>query len=405
MKSKRVFDQIARTGLLLSTVSASVLLSANALAVETKPHKVGGTEVNSMITSSLGYGDNIFRGLDNETSSGFFSIKPQVEVVRESADHRLSFDYEGDGFVFFDSSDDNYLSNRVAGDYARKLSSTSEFSIGAAFEDGSTVRGTDITEGTNGDVEGATDFTRKDFLLGYRIGSEKAGPSLELGYNYTDLEFDNFDLVNQGRDYELDTLSARLGYQYSVATKFFVDLSYSDFDYDRVAASFGGELDNSEQAILVGMQWRLSRLTTGEISVGVIDKEFDNFQDPSSLTTWNVELTWTPTARDTITVEGFSKPFEQAGAGTFQEVEQATVKWEHDLSRTISFRGGLTLGSVDFEDVSRDDDFDSVELGLFYRPTRYSEWSLNYQYEEKDSSLSQFDFETNTVFVSYAVSL
>jgi len=347
----------------------------------------------------------VFRGSTNETSSGFFSIQPVVEAVKESAAQKLSFGYEGNGVAFFDSSDDNYLSNSLNGNYVRSINSISEFSVGATFEDGSNVRGTDITEGTNGTVDGATDFTRKDFSLGYAIGSPKVGPSLELNYNLTDLEFDNFEFVNQGRDYKLDKFSARLGYQYSVATKFFIDISNSDFDYDSPVPFLGGELDNSEQAIMVGVQWRLSRLTSGEISIGSTDKEFDNFDDPSSLTTWNVALDWTPTPRDTVTIEGFSRPFEQAGTGLFQDIDQASLTWERSLSRVLSLKTGLTLGSVDFENVARDDDFDSVSLGLLYKPTRYSEWSLNYEREEKDSNLSQFDFDTNTVFLSYAVGL
>jgi len=391
--------------LVLLMVPAAILMPGKVLAVDTKPHKIGNTEVTSIIATSLGYGDNVFRGFDNETSSTFLSVQPLVEAVRETNEQKLSFAYEGNAVAFFENSDDNYFSNKLAGNYIRKLNSVSEFSVGATFEDGSTIRGTDITEGSNGDVEGATDFTRTDFSLGYGIGSLKTGPSLELSYNFTDLEFDNFEIINQGRDYQLNKLSARLGYQYSVATKLFIDLSYSDFDYDEFAISFGGELDNTEQTALVGVKWKLNRLTSGEVSVGITDKEFDNFQDPSSITTWNVQLEWTPTARDTLTVEGFSRPFEQAGTGLFQDTEQATVKWEHFLSRSLSFLGGITIGSVDFEDVDRDDDFDSFTLGLLYKPGRYSEWSLKYEYEDKESSLSQFDFDTNTVFLSYSISL
>lgn len=402
MKNKKMFDQITRLSFVLAT---GLLLSSNASAVNTKPHKFGGTEVNAVITSALGYGDNVFRGSENETSSTFFSFKPIVEAIRETADQKLTFGYEGDGVAFFGNSDDNYLSNKINGDYVRKLNAVSEFSIGAGFEDGSTIRGIDITQGTNGNVEGATDFTRKDFSLGYLVGSEKIGPSIELSYDYTDLAFDNFQLINRGRDYKLDTLSARFGYQYSVATKFFIDLSYSDFDYDVGARFLGAELDGSEQALLVGIKWRLNRLTSGEISIGTIDKEFDNFKDPGSLTTWRAQIVWTPTARDTVSIESFSRPFEQAGTGLFQDVEQTSFKWEHDVSKVIGLVAGATFGSVDFDTVVRNDDYNSVNVGLLYKPNRYSEWSFTYEREDKDSNLSLFDFETNTVFLSYSISI
>lgn len=390
---------------LLAAMSAGMFMSASVAAVETKPHKIGDTVVTSMITSSFGYGDNVFRGSSLEESSSFISITPTVEAVRETLHGRLSFGYQGNGVAFFDSSDDSYLSNELSGGYVRKLSSISEFSVGASLEDGNTPRGTDSTEGTNGEARGSTEFTRKDFALGYRVGSEKVGPSLELGYKHADLEFDNFEIINQGRDYSLEQLSARVGYQYSVATQFFVELSKSDFDYSSAGQFLGDELDGSEQALLLGVKWKLSRLTEGEISIGTIDKELNNFQDPRSLTSWKVLLGWTPNTRDTISVEGFSRPFEQAGTGTFQEIEQLTAKWERQLSRTFSVVGGLTTGSVNFNGVARRDDFTSATVGMQYRPTRYSEWALNYEYEDKDSTLTNFVYDSNVLFLSYAVSL
>lgn len=405
MKSNSVFNNLVRLNCLACAVGAATLMSGNVLAVDLKPHKVGTTDVTAMVTTSFGYGDNVFRGSRDETSSGFASVKPQVEAVRETNEQRFSVGYEGDGNVFFDSSDDNFLSSKVYVDYIRKLSSASEFNIGASFEDGNTIRGVDITEGTNGAVQGPTEFTRQDFNLGYAIGSAKVGPSVELAYNYSDLEFDNFEIVNVGRDYKLDDLSARIGYQYSVATKFFIDLGYRDFDYDDIARALGAELDNSEQSVHVGIKWKLSRLTSGEFSIGTTDKEFDNFSDPSSFTTWNAKLEWTPTARDTLSLESFSRPFEQAGTGIFQDVDQTSLNWKRNVSRRFSVSGGFTVGSVDFGSIGRDDDINLFNLGLFYTPTKYSEWSLNYEREDKDSNFPQFDFENNTVFVTYAVSL
>lgn len=402
MKDKRVSNKTLTFGVL---ISAAAVCSPSAYAVDLKKHKAGSMDVSSVITSSFGYGDNVFRGSEVETSSSFLSVQPVVQAVRETSSQKLNLEYKGNGFAFFDSSDDNFFSNKVSGNYLQKINSSSDFNIGASYEDGSTIRGTEITEGTNGSIEGATDFTRKDFSLGYAIGSPKVGPSLELDYNFTDLEFNNFGLINQGRDYALDKFSARLGYQYSVATKLFVDVSQSDFDYDTRAIAFGQELDSTEQALLVGVEWRLSRLTSGELSVGVIDKEFDNFQDPGSLTSWNIQLEWTPTPRDTVSVAGFSRPFEQAGTGTFQDVDQLSVSWEHDISKRFSIVGGVLIGSVDFEDVVRDDDYDALTLGLTYRPTRYSEWALDYEYEEKGSNIQRFNYETNTIMLSYAISL
>ncbi len=403
--NKQLFvNRLARAG---SLGAAAILLTSTSsvYAVDLKPHRAGSYDVTTLVTSSFGYGDNVFRGSDRELSSGFVSVKPVVQATKETSQHRVAFEYEGDGVAFFESSKDNYLSTTLGADYTRKLSSSSEFGLGASYEDGNSIRGTDITEGSNGDLEGATEFTRKDLSVDYRVGSEKVGPSLELGYVFTDLEFDNFRQINQGRDYQLDKFSARLGYQYSVATKFFVELNHSDFDYDERAIAFGGELDSSEQQFLVGVKWRLSRLTSGEISIGTTDKDFENFQDPGSLTTWNVQLEWTPSSRDRVVVEGFSRPFEQAGTGLFQDVSQASVEWERDLSKTLSVRGSLTLGSVDFGDVARDDDFDSFGFGIVYKPSRYSELSLDYEREDKDSNISQFDFDTNTVFLSYSASL
>jgi len=397
--------QFMRLNVLASAVLTSLFVSGQAQALESRPHKVGNTNITAAYTAGLSYGDNVFRSSNNEESSTVFSVSPTIKAINETNERKIEVGYKGDGVIFFDSSDDNYLSSLLSADYTRYLSPRSEFSVGASFEDGSTIRGTDITEGSNGDLEGATDFTRKEFSLGYAIGSAKVGPSLELGYTYTDLEFDNFSQINEGRDYVLDAFSARLAYQYSVATQFFIDLGYSDFDYDDAFFNTGEQLDNTEESVFVGIKWSLSRQTSGEVSIGIVDKDFDNFDDPGTLTSWNAKIDWAPTSRDTVTFESSSRPFEQAGTGLFQEVSETSIAWNHDLSRKLSLKGKYAKGDVDFESVARDDDYDIFSLSLLYKSGRYSEWSLNFDHEDKDSNLSNFDFETNTVSLLYTSSL
>lgn len=379
--------------------------STSVLAAESKVHQFGATEVTAMLSTSLGYGDNVFRGSDVQTSSGIFRLQPSVQAIRESNKQTITLGYEGSATAFSNSSDDNHSSNTISGDYIRRLNSVSEFGVGFGFEDGSSIRGSGVTEGSNGNVDGATEFTRKDMSLSYAIGSEKVGPSLALAYNLTDLKFDNFELINQGRDYQLKAVTARLGYQYSVVTDFFVDLGHSDFSYDGTSSFLGANLNSTEQSLLVGVGWRFNRLTSGEISVGTVDKDFDNFSDPSSFTAWNAQLEWTPTARDTITLESLSKPFEQVGTGLFQEVTQTTIDWNRNISKKLSVSAGMTIGAIDFGSVSREDDFDTVNLGVVYRSGRYSEWALNYEYEEKESTLAEFNYDSNNVFLTYSLSL
>ncbi len=389
----------------IASTCCAVLFSGGVSALELKSHKFGSTTVTSVVTTALGYGDNVFRGSDSETSSTYFSFQPEVNAVRETQQQRLSVGYQGNGLAFEASSDDSFFSNRVNVDYARNLNAVSQLTLGAALEDGSSVRGTGATEGSNDNLEGATDFTQTDLSVGYSIGSTKIGPSLTLLYQATDLEFDNFENINRGRDYSLDMFSARFGYQYSVATNFFVDLSSRDFDYDNPLSFLAADLDNTEQTVHVGVRWSVNRLISGEISVGTTDKDFDNFQDPSSFTTWNAQIDWTPTPRDTVSLTSYSRPQEQSGSGLFQEIEQTTLNWTRQLSRRLSVSGGLALGKVDLGDASRNDDFNSFNIGVQYNSGKYSTWALNFEHDDKESSLEQFDFDSNRVFVSYAVSL
>ena len=389
----------------MPVLAAALIVSNASQAIEVRPHKVGDFTVNASVNSTLGYGDNVFRGSLVEESSSLLRIQPLVQAINETAQRRITFEYEGEGRAFFDNSDDNFLSTKLGGEYLAKLSANSELGFGANFENGNHIRGTDILEGTNAIIDGATEFTRAGFAADYRIGSDKVGPSLDLGYSFTDLEFDNFEAINSGRDYQLNAVEARIGYQYSVATKVFVDLAYRDFDYSAPVLFSNQELDNSETAVLLGIKWNISRLVSGEVSVGSTDKDFDNFDRDSSVTTWNAQIEWTPTSRDSLILDGFARPSEQAGTGLFQDVEQLTLSWNHSLSSRWAINTSWTLASVDFSSNVREDDIDQLGLGIKYRSTRYSEWLLSYEYEDKESNLAQFDFSTNTVLLSYSFSL
>jgi hypothetical protein len=381
------------------------LVSVTAQAIEPRPHKVGNFNVTASINNALGYSDNAFKGSIVEESTAFFRFEPVVQAVNETAQRRITFEYEGDGNLFFDNSDDNFLSTKLHAEYLAKVNATSELGFGVNFEDGNSIRGTDILEGTNGIVDGPTEFTRQGFSADYRLGSEKVGPSLELGYEYIDLEFDNFPEINFGRDYDLSLFNARLAYQYSVATQLFVDLAYGDFNYSDPFALIGTELDNNESSALVGVKWRFSRLTSGEVSLGVIKKDFDNIDFDESVTTWNAQIEWAPSSRDIVVIESLSKPLEQAGTGLFQEVKQLSVSWEHLLSPRWSLTTLLATGSVDFESVTRDDDFDQLGFGVKYRSSKIAEWNLSYEYQNKDSNLAQFDFDSNTILLSFEIGL
>lgn len=379
--------------------------SANAADIKVLPYSVGNYEVLARLDTSLGYSDNTFRGSFVEESSTFLTIDPTVQAVNETASRKITFDYEGQGAAFFENSDDGYISTKLGAEYLAKLSSVSDLSFGVIYEDGNSIRGTDILEGSNATVDGPTEFENKSFLSKYRYGGEKVGPTLELGFEYSDLEFQNFEAITEGRDRTLTDFTARIGYQVSVVTQFFVDLGYKEFDYDTAITGFAGDLDNDEKKIEVGVKWRATRQTTGEISVGVTDKDFDNFGDSDSITSWNAQVEWNATSRDVVVFSGFSRPFEQSGTGLFVDVEEFEIDWTHKLSPLWELKGSWATGSTDFEAFTRNDDYDRYELSVAYQPNRFSQLSLNYAREDKDSNDSTFDYEQNTVFLTYSTSL
>lgn len=398
-------SRISKACILAMLVNGVAVHSAHANNVESSPYSVGDFEVYGRLDTTLGYGDNVFRGSIVEESSTFLTVSPTISAVKETATHRIGFDYKGEGALFFESSDDGYISNELGAEYIAKLSPTSELGFGVSYEDGNSIRGTDFLEGTNNVIDGPTEFENTVLRANYFVGSDKIGPVLELGLEYSDLEFENFGLFTEGRDRTTTKLSARLGYQYSVATQVFVDFVYQDFDYDGVINNFDGSLDNDEQRVEVGVKWRATSQTSGEVSVGITDKDFDNFNDTSSITSWNAAINWEPTSRDQVTFTSFSRPFEQTGTGLFVDVQEYSISWNHDVSARWGFNAEVATGSADFEATPRDDDYDRIKLGVAYQPSRFSEISLDFEREDKDSSSQIFDFDSNKILLTYSTSL
>ena len=110
-------------------------------------------------------------------------------------------------------------------------------------------------------------------------------------------------------------------------------------------------------------------------------------------------------------IESFTSATSQGiGIRVINDMRQGFA-WAGSLDQDVidsalsEARDNATFGSIDFGNVLRDDDYSSANVGLAYKPNRHSEWSFSYEYEDKDSNLPRFDFETNTVFLSYSVSL
>ena len=407
--SNNVLKKMSLKKIACSIIATSFLpcsFITHASDIQVLPYAVGEFEVSARLDTSLIYGDNVFRGSSQEESLAHLTIDPTVQAVNENARRRITLNYEGEAAIFFqDDRDDNYLSTELGAEYLAKFGVNHELGFGIGFEDGNSIRGTEILEGSDSEITGPSEFQSTTFRTNYLIGSSKIGPVIELGYEYNDLEFTNFDEFNEGRDRVSNSLTARIGYQYSVATQFFIDLAYTDFDYDGVIPNFGASLDNSEERVEVGVKWRATRQTSGEFSIGVTDKDFDDFDDPSSITSWKASIDWLPTSRDTISISTFSRPSEQSGTGLFIDVQQYDIKWNHKVSSLWGFNASWSTGSADFEGNVRDDDYDTYQIGVTYRPTKFSLLSLGISREEKESNVGDFDFDTNSISLTYSTSL
>ncbi|MDI3325974.1 outer membrane beta-barrel protein [Pontibacterium granulatum] len=372
--------------------------ATSAVAIEPASITSGPIAVIPQLTVQVGHDDNIFTDETNEQDSLITVIKPSVQLVAEKENdaYRVTFELE-DG-TYQDSSADNYTDHSLVGEAIMELNSRNRLDLTASYIKDHEDRGSN-----DSGISASPDrYTDKSVAAVYRYGAEGAQGNLELKGSLLDHQFDNFKSKNESRDRQNALLDATFFYRVAPKTKALFEIRHEDIDYDLSTS----DLDNTETKYLAGVTWDATAKTSGNAKIGYAEKDFDDAsRTDRDGTSWEIGMTWAPQSYSTFGLNASQEFEETSGQGDAIDTESFSVTWNHSWSERVSTNAMLSRTDESYLGSTREDETDSLKLGVNYDLQRWLAVDLSYTFTDKESNQADESYERNQFMVTLTGSL
>ncbi|MBE1208015.1 outer membrane beta-barrel protein [Aminobacter carboxidus] len=245
------------------------------------------------------------------------------------------------------------------------------------------------------------------------LGVEKDVGKLRFGItgevvdeSYSDAELtDGTTLSQKDRDSRLYTGKVRVGYEVSPAFTPFGEVEFGRRVYDLRFDTAGFERSSKRTGARAGVEIDLGEKFGGEISAGWISEDFDDDRLKTvSAATIAADLKWSPMRGTIVGLTG-----ETLVEGSTTAGDSGSVLYNGRLSVERQIRSNLTAflaGGVGYRDYASSNDHElrlSAEAGLTWWLNRYAGLTGKLRHETFDSTLSNRDAKTNSVFVGLKI--
>ncbi len=212
--------------------------------------------------------------------------------------------------------------------------------------------------------------------------SAKSKVGVGIKYNDTDYKRAGYN--------DLTVFEIPVNYYYAVTSK--VDLSVG---YRYRSTEVQAAPDSKGHSFRVGARGEFSPKTTGSVSVGVGNREFDGSTiGDKDILDLDAKLNIALSAKSTLQLTA-SNDFGVSGSGQEQKNFAMGGTLNGKVSDQLSLRGGLNFRKIDY--YTREDDFTEFTLGFDYIISKIVTVQGGYAYRNNDSALAGGDFK-NSVF-------
>ncbi len=348
--------------------------------------------------AELQHEDNVYRTLDRFAESDtIFVIKPELSWLALRGKHRFDLRYLGDYAFYFDVTDLNYddhdLRARAHLEHSYRLAS--ELTLGYIKDH---------------DVPGANDSASLPFgeadkwWDGYGRLQLSYGRSDSKGQLVGRLAYHQRRYTNNAqeyRDYDLTRATGTFYYRVAPKTRMLFEVDLQDYDYlneDR----FGLNQTKFEYRLLTGVTWEATAKTSGLFKIGYRDTAYDDHRlaDLNGLAL-ELDAVWKPNSYTRVALiasQDTQNSAQQGSGGYVRRYLRADL--DHAVTaRTLLFAKVL-YGNDTFEGpFDRDDDRWYAHLGITHSLRRWLDITTEYRYEERDSNIDIYDYDTNIFLV------
>ena len=208
---------------------------------------------------------------------------------------------------------------------------------------------------------------------------------------------DGTSLPLSANNYTAYGTTGRIAYQVNPAIAPFVEVTADTRKRDQAIDPAGYARDSNGASIRVGSTFEVSRLVTGQASVGYLHRDYADQRLASlSAPTFDASLVWTASPLTTVTLKGATTAQETTVTGVSGAINRAlSVEVAHALLRNLKLTALGSLGETDYQGVSLRERTLTGSLRADYNLTRSVVVRGSFTHERLQSSAAGSDYTAN----------
>jgi hypothetical protein len=211
---------------------------------------------------------------------------------------------------------------------------------------------------------------------------------------------DGSSASNEDRNYDQYGVKLRGGYELSPGVRPFIEVGADTRRHDLEVDRSGYQRNSKGVTGRVGTTFELSRLLTGEISLGYTRRNYEDLRlEQLGGLIGDASLVWAANALTTVTLTGKSAIGESTSAGTSGVLyRDIGLQVDHSFRRWLIGSAKLGLGLDNYVGMLRTDRRFSAGAGLTYKISRSIQIKGEFRQDWLRSNVSGVDY-TASIFM------
>lgn len=349
--------------------------------------RAGTFQLFPSIRGAQEYNSNVFAVSSDATEDFSLSLSPRADLQSNWSVHAFNASVGATHREYFSEDDLSYTDFNASLDGRYDIDRSFNVSGGVRYYDGveplqSSPIVAELAEAIEYNTFGASLSALKSF--------NRIQMQLSAGYDefdYSDAKLTDGTTVSQdSRDREVTTYGVRGDYSVSPDTTVFAEVNHNQKSYDAPAA---GQVDRNSDGyeVLVGTNFSLTNIATGEVAVGYFEQSYDEpGVEANSGFDYRVGVNWFVDELVTVSVNADRNVAE---AGVDNAVGYVTsnygIQADYEYRRNTIVSAGLGYSSDDYDPVDRQDDRFQIYLSTDYLVSRDAVVDARIAYIEQSS--------------------
>jgi hypothetical protein len=232
----------------------------------------------------------------------------------------------------------------------------------------------------------------------FHYGAPEAILNAEVGLSASQKSYQTNTADTRFLDYSTTTLQYTLFYNLSPKTALLFDFVRADVQFDE-RFSAADARSGDEYRVRTGMRWLATGKTSGDLRIGLYQREFEDSGETEQGLDWHAALQWAPRARTLLELEADRGSQESYRVDTGVNITRSvTARWKQYWGARTSSQLSAAHVGTDFVGLGRKDTAYNVRLGLDYMLRQSLTAVVAAESSNRTSNDPRFEFDRISAF-------